>query len=178
MNSLLMGKSRSCGCLMREVSAVTGRKNMLTHGMRHTPTYSSWQAMKARCQNTAHTKYPQWGGRGIMVCDRWQTFEGFLLDMGERPSGTTIDRIDNNGNYEPGNCRWSTAREQANNRKKRMSPVLITANGVTRTRSEWSELTGMSNSHIAQRLKLGWSPEDAVSRPVQRWKNRRNQDAR
>src|SRR5206468_1663320 len=83
------------------------------------PTYRSWYAMKARCTNSNHTSYHHYGGRGITVCERWlNSFEAFLTDMGDRPEGTSLDRIDVNGNYEPSNCKWSTPSEQANNKRR------------------------------------------------------------
>jgi hypothetical protein len=124
-------------------------------------TYKAWQNMKTRCLNQNRESYPGYGGRGITICDRWiSSFAAFLEDMGERPPGMMIDRIDNNGNYEPGNCRWATNKEQANNRR---STLKITFKGITRSAAQWGEELGLSRSLISGRLRKGWPIEKALS---------------
>lgn len=118
---LRFGETRSCGCLQRESARKTGARNT-THGHRihdvRSPTYESWSGMLARCYRMTHKRYADYGGRGIAVCPGWrQSFVKFIRDMGERPSGLTLDRKDNDGNYEPGNCRWATPRQQRHNRR-------------------------------------------------------------
>lgn len=115
------GHTRSCGCLLSETNAARNIANA-THGENghNSPEYRSWTAMKSRCNNPNATKYELWGGRGIEVCARWDaSFEAFLEDMGRRPSPRhSLDRINSNGNYEPGNCRWATPEEQNRNRRQ------------------------------------------------------------
>jgi hypothetical protein len=98
-------------------------QNVTTHGMCGTPEYRTWQAMLTRCSNPGRRDYKFYGGRGIRVCKRWRLFENFYADMGARPEGTTIDRINTNGNYTPGNCRWADLKTQIANRRKRKGRV-------------------------------------------------------
>jgi hypothetical protein len=111
---LRAGKTRSCGCFARERST--------THGLSRTHVYRVWQGMKERCLNRRHRSYFNYGGRGIKVCERWLIFENFYADMGDPPPGLSLDRINNNGNYEPNNCRWATQAQQLANRRPPQRP--------------------------------------------------------
>ena len=137
------------------------------HGMYGTPEYRSWQHMKSRCFNPNHKNYLDYGGRGIKVCDLWLNFENFLADMGLKPTAKySIDRIDNDGDYCPDNCKWSTQTEQVNNRR---SNRLITIDDVTLTIAQWAKKMGFGKKVIGDRLKLGWSEFDAVMTPVRQY---------
>lgn len=137
-----------------------------THGMSYTGEHHAWLGMKQRCYNENNPKYPLYGGRGIRVCDRWlDSFEAFYEDMGDRPSDShSLDRIDNDGNYEPDNCRWATPKQQARNRSTNHD---ITYRGETKTLKEWAKELGMNRITLFTRLeRLGWDVEKAFTEPV------------
>jgi len=141
------------------------RNEMTTHGMHKTPEYRSWGNMKNRCFNPNEKRYSDYGGRGITVCDRWKnSFENFLADMGLKPTPKhSLDRIDNDGDYQKDNCKWSTHVEQQNNRS---SNRFITIEDVTLTITQWEKKMGFNKNIIWQRLEDGWSEYDAVMTPV------------
>lgn len=115
VGKLRIGNTTSCGCHKRSVLGISTTK----HGGHGTRTYRIWKAMRMRCNNKNIRDYKNWGGRGISVCPRWDSYANFLEDMGEAPEGLSLDRINNDGNYEPGNCRWATRAEQARNQRPR-----------------------------------------------------------
>lgn len=125
----------------------------------HSATYYCWARMIQRCTNPKHTRYKEYGGRGIQICDRWMSFSNFLADMGTKPDGKSLDRFPNNdGNYEPGNVRWATVKEQQNNRRS----VRIEHGGVTLTIAEWAHRSGVPYPRLWARIKLGWSMAEAL----------------
>jgi len=153
--------TQSCGCLKAIVTSAKNKK----HGMFGTKEYSSYHRMKDRCFDKKNKDYKNYGARGITICDRWlNSFENFYADMGNKPTPKhSIDRIDNDGNYEPSNCRWASNIQQARNKRNNRK---ITINGVTKIISEWADVYGINGSTIRQRINLGWSEVDAVTKPV------------
>lgn len=143
------GLVTSCGCVLEY------------HGMSHSLEYKVWDAMRQRCSNPKNSHYDNYGGRGITVCDEWmQSFEAFYRDMGPRPSPRhTIDREDNDGNYEPGNCRWITQKEQTNNTRRNLN---FTYKGETKTLKEWSETLGFNYHNVKYRIHNGMLFEVAI----------------
>lgn len=168
-SSVTTGSRKSCGCKPRPRVSAETIKNMTKHGMCGTSTYHIWATMIQRCTNPNHKKYPRYGGRGVKVCDKWMKFKGFYEDMGERPSGLSIDRRDNDGHYEPSNCRWATNEEQFSNTSCNR---FIEFNGLRLTISEWGRKTGIKESTIRARLKSRWTIEKALTVPAKfspRW---------
>ncbi|AUR97265.1 hypothetical protein NVP1238A_16 [Vibrio phage 1.238.A._10N.261.52.F10] len=156
------GKIRSCGCLPN------GGRFKKTHGGTHDYTYVSWRSMLDRCYRESAENYPIYGGKGITVCPQWRSsYETFLADMGERPQGFTIDRIDGAKGYYPDNCRWASAITQANNTTKN---VHLTLGSVTRTIREWADETGLPLTALRCRLNNGWTVEEVLTTP--RYKHR------
>lgn len=161
---IVLRKQQESAAQAREVR----RQKFLARGGVRKPkvktlTQVSWNCMKQRCLNTKDPRYAQYGGRGISVYPEWMEFQNFLHDMGERQPGTSIERIDANGNYEPSNCRWATTKEQQNNLR---TNHLITWKDETLTVAQWAERIGMSYKTFSERIRRGWSIERAMSRPV------------
>lgn len=163
---------RSCGCLAREWSSTLGREHgvhalepTISHGQTNTPEHDAWLAIRKRCNPERAEEHPGYAGRGITICERWQaSFEAFLQDMGKRPGPEySIDRIDNNGNYEPGNCRWAVRKTQQRNMR---SNRLVEFRGETKTVAEWVEILDLNRGAVSERLRQGWSVERALSTPI------------
>lgn len=150
-------RSNSCGCVK---SVGNNSKHLKTNSK----VYRAWQGMLQRCFNPKKANYSNYGGRGIKVCARWKnSFENFMTDMGEPRSDQSLDRINNNGNYTPKNCRWATNKTQSNNRRSNRQ---IEFAGEALSVSEWSGKTGISSAVLHNRLRAGWSVERALTTPV------------
>lgn len=150
--ALRTGKTASCGCLKA------------THGLSGShPQYGVWLSMRARCNTTTDASYKHYGARGIKVCERWDDFTAFIEDMGPRPPKASIERRNNDGNYEPSNCYWATQVEQMSNTRR---TKLLTAKGRTMTQSAWARELNTESATLISRLKRGWSEEDTCTIPV------------
>lgn len=147
---------RSCGCL--RIKTVT------KHGMHGSLEYKTWQSMKQRCHNPKDASFADYGGRGITVCKRWHRFENFFADMGRKPPGHSLERVDNSKGYSRENCRWATWLDQQNNRR---SSRFLTFRGETKTVSQWSRVVGINYVSLLSRLmRHGWSVEKALTTPA------------
>jgi hypothetical protein len=164
---LRSGNTKSCGCQQKAHQKEFGKRN-LKHGRSETKEFRAWAKMLARCYNTNDWHYPNWGGRGIRVCKRWKdSFTFFLEDMGEAPSPQhTLERIDNDGSYYPDNCRWAPHAEQARNTRRNCR---LSFQGRTMILSDWARELGLPPYILSDRLRRGWSVEEAISRPHSGW---------
>lgn len=157
---LKRGMSKSCGCLARELLSAKSS----THGLSEHKAYRSWIEMKSRCLNPENTGFKDYGGRGIIICPEWDTFEGFWRDMGDTwQEGLSIDRMDTNGNYEPSNCKWSTPKEQGNNRRTNVMVTL--SDGRCMTLTQAAEEHGVDRRAVYARIRYGW-PQSEWFRPA------------
>ncbi len=155
---LRKGKQISCGCAQAE--------RRFKHGMARSPVYRVWIQMRSRCSNPNDLSWHNYGGRGITVCDEWnESFERFMADMGPRPKGYQIERIDNNLGYSPSNCTWATAKQQRNNQRNNR---IIEVDGVKKTMQQWADDLGLSRSTVRSRIeRYGWDVKSAVTLPTQ-----------
>ena len=167
VGNLKNGHTKSCGCLRVDRC----KPNFTKHGLEHTRLYGIWSDMRLRCYDEKNIAYHRYGGRGITICDEWKNdvkaFYDWATANGYKDS-LTIDRIDNDGNYCPENCRWATVKEQASNRR---SNILVTHNGKTQTMKKWANEVGTPYKVVWARMqKLGWSAERALTEPVKKGK--------
>ena len=167
VGNLKNGHTKSCGCLRVDRC----KTNFTKHGLEHTRLYGIWSDMRLRCYDEKNIAYHRYGGRGITICDEWKNdvkaFYDWATENGYKDS-LTIDRIDNDGNYCPENCRWATVKEQASNRR---SNILVTHNGKTQTMKKWANEVGTPYKVVWARMqKLGWSAERALTEPVKKGK--------
>lgn len=164
-SSLVSHHIQSCGCLRRDVSTVRMTTHGATIGKVMTHEYKVWRSLRYRCKNPESPMAPRYVGRGITVCRRWDTFANFIADMGPCPTGMTIERIDNDGHYEPGNCKWATYAEQSRNRCNTRN---VTLNGVTMCLTDWAVKAGIPINTVRSRLREGWPMDQAIGLPVMR----------
>lgn len=153
---LKRGKTKSCGCLKDS-------KPTRTHGKSRTNIYMTWCAMIQRCSNENNSQFKNYGGRGIKVCDRWENFNNFFEDMGNKKTGKTLGRIDNDGDYCPENCQWETAKQQARNRR---TSLVVQYKGEEKTLAEWAETYGIKYKALWARVNDGWDFETALNKPL------------
>lgn len=172
--------SLSCGCLQAEKAVELGRRCLTTHGLCDRPESVIWHGLTSRCFSPNNAAFDRYGGRGITVCERWRGpygFANFLSDMGPRPSPAhSIERIDNNGNYEPTNCVWATSVQQGRNKRNNH---VIEYNGESLCLSAWAERLGIQGGTLLHRIRSGWPIEKALTTPVdrRRWRKAKRRDS-
>ncbi len=161
--NLTSGNTKSCGCIGKNVLGNATR----THGKSDTAEYNTWLRMKQRCNDPNCERYPRYGGRGIKICSRWQVFENFFQDMGPKPSPIySIERVNNDGDYDPSNCKWATRDEQYSNTSRN---VFFEFGGVVKTMMQWCRHYNICEGTVRRRIKLGWSPDVAFSKPPRKY---------
>jgi pentatricopeptide repeat protein len=172
---LVTGAISSCGCLSRDVTAARNRLHGHARRGKYSAMWMVWCAMKERCSLPTSKSWPRYGGRGIKVCDRWRdSFADFLLDMGERPTAShQLDRINNDGDYEPGNCRWATRPEQARNKR---NTRFWTIGDETMTLPDWCRRAGLDRCMVLARLRAGADLPHALSAPAGKYHGKRSVD--
>lgn len=169
LERLNAGITRSCGCLQAEITKKRSSIHLHNQVGKRSKAYRAWAHMRQRCQNKNDRSYPDYGGRGIKVCERWESFTNFLEDMGEPKENESIDRIDNEGNYEPGNCRWTNKHTQVRNTRRN---VFIEMNGERMCVEDWGRKLMIDPETIRARIKRGWNGERALLTPVKQQKAR------
>lgn len=163
-NTLKRGMKKACGVDGHFWRPARGQHYVDPNRRTLRPEYKSWSSMKDRCLNPNHDKFKHYGGRGITVCAEWlDSFDAFCADMGPRPEGTSIERDDVNGNYEPGNCRWATPKEQARNQRR---TIFVEYEGVRQKLCDLCERFGLPLSNVRGRLVSGWDLHEALTTPI------------
>lgn len=161
---LLNGQSTSCGCFTREKIRMAKTTHGETLGHKCSAEYNAWSSMWKRCRTKTHRCFADYGGRGITVCEKWKSFPEFLKDMGRKPNPKmSLDRIKNNGNYEPSNCRWAIQKVQCNNKRNN---VILELNGSIKTLSEWADEIGINIETLRRRVQKGWPVEKVLTQPL------------
>ena len=158
-SALRSDHTQSCGCLQKERASIANTR----HGKTRTPEHRIWAKMRQRCHNPKSKDFKNYGGRGITICERWSLFENFLADMGERPAGLMLERINNERGYSPENCKWATRIEQNSNTRQNR---YWTFNGRTMTTSQWAQSMGIDDTIFHKRVYRGWGIERILTQPV------------
>ena len=153
-NNLHSGNTQSCGCSRKPINK--------THGLTGTSIYNIWRQMIQSCTNPKASSYDRYGAKGINVCDHWRAFANFYADMGDRPEGMSIDRINSSGDYEPGNCQWSTPTEQNRNRSSNRMETLW---GKTQSLADWADELNIDYQLVHRRIRDGWNVQTALTTP-------------